>query len=160
MSIVQRYVKSTNSSSLADDELHHDTEALAAMALASNIGSLLFRLKYAGDQMSLKPLLFIWRVKIAGKAKNHGWSGIAEEVADISLWHWLEDFCPECNGLGHPKMPKAPTLEAMTCPACNGTGKKKLHCHAEIYDHVMDSVAWIEEICGLAAKESRIKLGD
>ncbi len=160
MSIVQRYVKATNSSSLADDELHHDTEALAAMALASNIGSLLFRIKYAGDQMSLKPLLIIWRIKIADRAKHRGWSGISEEVADISLWHWMEDFCPECNGLGHPKMPKAPTLEAMTCPACNGTGKKKLKCHAEIYDHVMDVVAWLDRLTAEAASNFRYKLGD
>ena len=159
MGIVQDYARATHSSSLQDDELHHDTEKLAAVALSSKLGSLLFRIKYAGDEMSLIPLMEIWRKMVSEKAKRHKWAEVAEEVADISLWHWIEDVCRECNGLGHPKMPKAPTLEAMTCQTCGGSGKKTLKCDTEIRDYVLDCVADLNDLSGRAARESQYKLG-
>lgn len=79
MAFVEKYVASLNASSLLDDAQHHQTDALAAAALADGtgagpgLGSLLSRVKYAdgsvnklfeGGTANLAELLRIWTAAV------------------------------------------------------------------------------------------------
>ncbi len=158
MNIIQQYARSVNSKSLQDDSTHHHTDALAAVALSSKFGSILYRVKFAADQHSLVPLLEIWRNIVKKRAERDGFAHLAEEVADISLWAWMDDICPACHGRGHPVITGTPTLEAMPCPACNGSGRKPLQCDSEIKEWVRDCMARLEEMASDAARKARFKL--
>lgn len=146
MNVIQKYARAVNSSNLADNELHHETDVLAAMALSSAIGSILHRVKYANDEMSLKPLMLIWREMVLVRAKRGKWLHVAEEVADISLWHWIEEICHTCHGRKFEEIPNTPSLAAIVCPDCSGSGKRKLACDAEIRDFVLDSIQCLESM--------------
>lgn len=158
MFIIKKYAASVNSCCLTDDEHHHQTDALAAVALSSKLGSLLYRAKWCGDQFSVLPLLEIWRGMVLHRAKRGNWPDVAEEVADISLWYWLENTCNTCKGRGHPIVPDTPNLQAIQCECCSGTGRKKLQCHAEIKDHVLDSVQVLEQMARDAGRMAAKKL--
>ena len=140
VSIGERYARSVNSSSLRDDDLHHQTDVLMAFALSSDLGSALFRVKYANDHASLPDLVTVWRARIFKKALERGWAENAQQVADESLKYWLNDICPACDGKGHPKIINAPTLAACTCTECQGTGKLTLRCDERIIEKVKDAV--------------------
>lgn len=151
MKIVQQYTKAVATADLLDDEMHHNTDVLAAVALSSNLGSTLFRAKFMGDQRSVKEMLSLWRGIIRKKAKGRSWEEYCEEVADISLWFWMDDLCQTCKGRGHPIVISTPTLAASTCPDCNGTGRKTLECDAQIKEVVKDAIQQLEKI----SQESR-----
>ena len=158
MNIIKQYTRAANSSDLRNDETHHQPEVLAAVALGSTLGSLLFRAKYCGDQSSIPPLYAIWREMVLKKATRRKWVKDAESVADISLMHWLDDICHQCHGRGHPVIKDTPTLEASACTACNGTGRKKLHCDASIKEYVLDSVQSLESMVSEASYKARMKI--
>lgn len=70
MGFAEKYVASIGSSNLMDDAQHHQTDPLAAAALAGDIGALLCRVKYAdgvltrmfeGSQQNLAQLLRFWK---------------------------------------------------------------------------------------------------
>lgn len=160
MKIAEQYTRSVNSSSLADDDRHHNTDALAAVALSSDIGSALFRVKYALDKTSLPELILIWRGKVAKKAKERGWSQHARVVADESLLYWMDDRCKICEGRGAPKIIHSPILEDCVCSACNGTTKRKLVVGAEIKDYVLDALEQLSSMEREAGARAMRKLSD
>lgn len=158
--IAQKYSNAVNSSCLTDDERHHSTDALAAVALSSEFGSLLFRTKYADDKWSIPELIRVWRLKIAQKAEKRGWPQHARVIADESLNYWLDNICRVCDGKGHPKVITAPTLEACVCQACNGTARRPLSVDPAIRDHVRDALQQLESMEREAGSAALKKLSD
>lgn len=158
MKIIERYAGAVNTSDLRDDERHHQTDILAAVALSSKLGSLLHRAKNANDQYSIIPLLELWRAACKRRAKEDKWKKVAEEVADISLWYWLDDLCQVCKGRGHPVIIDTPTLEAATCQDCHGTGRKKLQCSENIKGLVLDGVQILDRMANEAGCKAAKKL--
>lgn len=82
MGFPDRYIASIGSSNLLDDGLHHQTEPLATAALASDIGSLLCRVKFAdgtldrqfeGNQQNLAQLLRIWTAEVIRRGRARRW---------------------------------------------------------------------------------------
>lgn len=158
--IALKYARSVNSSSLTDDERHHQLDALAAVALSSEYGSLFFRAKYADDKGSIPELIRVWRDQIAKKAKRQRWTQNARVVADESLLYWLDDVCRVCDGKGYPKIINAPTLEACVCQACNGTAKRPLNVDKAIIDLVKDALQQLESMEREAGGRAMRKLAD
>ena len=135
MCFAEKYAKSVNSSNLMDDPFHHQTDALAAAAMAGDLGALLARVKYAdgsisrlfeGGTANLASLLRIWTAVVTEKGKARGWIKAPDmqiapilyrRVAEASLAHWLDSHCKDCGGTG------AKGAEAFyaVCPSCNGT---------------------------------------
>ena len=158
MKVIEKYAGAVNSTNLKDDEHHHNTDVLAAVALTTRLGSNLLRAKYAGIEASTKPLMDDWKCIILKRAIREGWTQFAEEVALISLWYWLEPICETCKGREHPKIPNTPMLEMIVCPTCGGTGRKPLECVAEIQLFVRDGVEQLESMCREAASKANHKL--
>jgi len=156
MKAIIRYAKATNSSNLKDDELNHQTDILAAVALTTRLGSSLFRVKYSGQRADL---LDDWRAIVLKRSLKQGWAEKAQEVADMSLFYWLDDVCETCHGREHPKIPNAPILEIIVCPTCQGSGKKVLICDDKIKDYIRDSIESLDSMCREAAYKANRKLG-
>ena len=90
MGFTDRYIASIGSSNLMDDALHHQTDPLAAAALAGDVGALLCRVKYAdgtlnrmfeGNQQNLAQLLRIWTVEVIKRGRSRRW------VPENTAWH-------------------------------------------------------------------------
>lgn len=143
MGFADKFVHSLKSSNLRDDAFHHDLDAIAAAALAGDLGSLLCRVKYAdgtinklfeGSSGNLAHLLRIWTAAVTEKGKHRRWVSINSErdvftahalykrVAQASLAHWLDGRCKGCNGTGL-------SLKSLRgCMACGGTGEAEVSC--------------------------------
>lgn len=160
MQIVQRYATAAVSSNLKNDEHHTATDVLAAVALSSDIGHLLFRLKYCNDRSVYGRLLDAWVAKIGKKAARRGWLHNAERVAVAALQHWINDVCPSCSGRGHKKMPDAPMLCDEACELCNGSGKRALRCDDDIVELVKDSLQMLDSLTYEAGGNAMRKLAD
>lgn len=118
MGFADRYVCAIGSANLLDDALHHQTEPLAAAALAGDIGALLCRVKYAdgtlsrmfeGNQQNMAQLIRIWTTAVIEKGQARRWvrnediqiaHGLYKRVAEASLAHWLDSNCKACSGTG------------------------------------------------------------
>jgi len=48
-----------------------------------------------------------------------------QHVATVIVGHWLNQVCPECNGLKFEVIPDSPVLSDKQCKACHGTGLKR-----------------------------------
>ncbi|MFA6204403.1 MAG: hypothetical protein WC710_14590 [Gallionella sp.] len=160
VTVAEKYTMSVNSSSLTDDARHHSLDVIAAVALSSDIGSALFRVKYAMDKKSLPELIQLWRGKVAKKAKERGWERHARIVADESLLYWLDDRCKVCEGRGAPKIIHSPVLEDCVCHACNGTAKRRLIVVPEIGDYVLDALEQLASMEREAGARAVKKLAD
>lgn len=163
MGIVQSYCRATISSNLKDDEFHHQTEKLAAVALSGRLGSMLFRVKYANDHTSYNTLKEAWTEVVTAKSVLRQWPKevSAKKIARISLDYWQNDVCTECGGTGHKPLALVPNvLSDDPCPACHGTTKKPLQVKHNIRDYVADMVETIEEMTRHAAGEAMRKLAD
>lgn len=161
---VEKYIGVLNSSDLRDDEFHHDTNALAAAALADAtgsgvlFGSLLARVKYANGTVhklfeagtgNLATLLRIWAVVVAEKGHARGWvkattvwdvqaaQTLYDRVANMSLAHWLDGRCEPCGGAG-----VMPTRRTCTC--CAGSGRAQIEAGRYESDLVRDMVSELE----------------
>ena len=162
--IAERYANSVGSSNLMDDEMHHQTDILASVSLSSKLGSLLYRVKFSGDKFSLAPLLDVWRQIVLKKAANRSWSDLADQVADISLWFWVDDMCQHCKGRGHipvagPETDGRQVLSDVPCPICKGSKKRKIVCDKAILRYVEDCVQTLERMANEAGRLAEKKLG-
>ncbi|MDC8759045.1 hypothetical protein [Janthinobacterium fluminis] len=118
MNVIQKYTRALGSSNLRDDAHHHSTEVLAAAALCHDLGTKLFRVKYAGDATSYPALLEAWREVVITKAAHRTWPADVSpaKVARLSLDHWLNDVCLACTGRGYePVRGKASTMSDVPC---------------------------------------------
>lgn len=166
MPFAERYLNALSSSNLQDDELHKQTEILAAAALAdltggsgSVFGSMLSRVKY-GDGISHKTfeagnrnlavLLRVWKRVVASRGTERGWfpkprtewdanavfSRYAQ-IAEQSLAHWLGGNCESCNGTTLSPL-------GLTCKACNGTGAAPIIGENVVADRTRDMASELE----------------
>ena len=161
MQIVAKYSRSVTSSNLKDDAHHHSTEALAAVALSSALGSNLFRVKYANDATEYNSLLEKWREIVKKKSIIRSWPDdiSTRKVARISLEYWLDDICRTCKGRGHlPIVDVDKVLSDDPCPCCNGTTKKPIEAHNRIIDYVTDMVKSLENMALYSGDQATKKL--
>jgi hypothetical protein len=140
---VEKYVRAVNSSDLRDDEHHSSTHALTAAALADLsgggeiLGSMLARVKFAhgthrktfeSGNRELAQLLHTWKAVVRQRGVERKWMAIRTEwdataafkffdqVAELSLAHWLDGSCETCKGA-------KVTQDRRMCVDCAGSGK-------------------------------------
>lgn len=160
----EKYLRSLNTSNLKDDELNHQTDALAAAALADLsggsgvvFGSLLARTKYAdgthhkvfeAGNRNLAALLRAWTTLVVQKGLDRQWLKIKHEwdikaahgmyakIARVSLAHWLQGECEVCNG--------TKIAAGRACTPCAGTGREPIAGGALEVERVKDMVGELE----------------
>lgn len=162
MGIIEKYSRATQSSNLRSDEHHHDVDKLAAVALSSEFGALLFRVKYANDATSYNRLKDEWRWYVKKRAAVAGWPMHVKElaVADHALNHWINDICPVCGGKCFKKMEFIDVLSDEPCDACEGSGKKSIQCPDQIRKFVGEMVSALEGMTIVAGGQAVSKLAD
>lgn len=161
MGIIESYSRATQSSNLKDDQFHHTTEKLAAVALSSKLGSVLFRVKYANDATSYARLLEDWIEIVVIKAAIRNWPKEVSprKIARLSLEYWINDLCQCCGGKGYPSLENVPNvLSDKQCKVCDGTGKRAIAAKHDLVDYVADMVEAIEEMTRHAGSEAIKKL--
>lgn len=163
MGFTDRYIASIGSSNLMDDALHHQTDPLAAAAIAGDIGALLCRVKYAdgtlnrmfeGNQQNLAQLLRIWTVEVIKRGRSRRWvpentawdaaaaQALYRRVAEKSLAHWLDGKCRGCSGTGVKVL-----LGNGLCTSCKGTGVAAVYGAAGLeLERVKDMVSELSSI--------------
>jgi hypothetical protein len=165
MPFAERYLNAINSANLQDDELHHQTEVLAAAALAdltggsgTVFGSMLTRAKYGNGAKKIfdsgirdiAVLLRVWKTVVKERARERAWFPMPrtewdanaifrrlDQIAEQSLAHWIGGHCECCNGT---------TVGAMgsTCKACAGTGLAPILGDNMVADRTRDMVSELE----------------
>lgn len=161
-SLAERYVLAVGSGNLKSDELHYDTDLLAAMALSSTFGGLLFRAKYFNDPASYRRLLAQWTWIVSTKAGRRAWPVHIpiDKVAFLSLKRWMNSVCPACTGRKKETIFNTPSLSAKDCALCDGTGQTTLRCNPAIRDYVLDMVEELyddERRAGVRAKKKLLR---
>ena len=163
MGFADRYISAIGSSNLMDDALHHQTEPLAAAALAGDIGALLCRVKYAdgtlakmfeGNVGNLAQLLRIWTAEVIRRGQTRRWvpantawdaqaaQALYRRVAEKSLAHWLDSTCKGCSGTGVRAL-----LGNGICTSCKGSGAAAIHGTAGLeLERVKDMVSELSAI--------------
>jgi hypothetical protein len=170
MPFAERYLNALNSSNLQDDELHKQTEVLAAAALAdltggsgSVFGSMLSRAKYAdpvqhktfeSGNHNLAVLVKVWTQAVVEKGVarqwlkiKHTWDipaahGIYKKIALHSLAHWLGGECEQCNGT------KISASSGRACTHCVETsGREPVKGGALEVRYIKDMVSELESLC-------------
>jgi len=158
-----RYLHALSTSNLKDDAQHHQTEALAAAALADLsggsgelFGSMLLRAKINGvprqaiesAAQELGVLLRVWTGEVARKGFERKWMNIKAEwdikaayamyakIARVSLAHWLGGECECCHG--------TKIVESRACTHCGGTGREPVQGGAIEREKVLDMVSELE----------------
>ncbi len=170
MRIIQRYSRAATSSNLRDDEHNHQTEILAAAALASmhigcELGTKLFRVKYSNDASSYPNLLSEWCDIVKSKSRTRNWPEEIShsKIAKESLNYWLNDQCIMCGGHGHQEVENVPqVLKDDPCAACDGSGRRALGvdvAHNRI-EYVEQMVELLEKMIIHAGGETMRKLSD
>lgn len=167
MGIVQSYCSATLSSNLKDDEFHHATEKLAAVAISGmptgSPANLLFRVKYANDATSYNALLGEWETIVSTKAVIRSWPKHinARKVARLSLEHWVNDVCPVCSGRGHVPLAGIPNvLDDAPCQSCRGTAIKPLICEENWRKYITEMVEALDSMAVYAGGEAIKKLAN
>ena len=149
--LAQRYVRAVGSGNLKNDDRHFDTDVLAAVALSSTFGALLFRVKYFNEVSSYRRLLheWTWIVSCKGLRRNWGVHIPTDVVADESLRRWVDGRCKVCTGVGKKKIFNTPMLSDRDCKACIGTGEEPLRGDRRLHDFIRDMV---EELTAMERK--------
>ena len=177
MGFTDRYIASIGSSNLMDDALHHQTDPLAAAAIAGDIGALLCRVKYAdgtlnrmfeGNQQNLAQLLRIWTAEVIKRGRFRRWvpentawdaagaQALYRRVAEKSLAHWLDGTCKGCSGTGVKVL-----LGNGQCTSCKGTGVAPVYGVAGLeLERVKDMVSELSSIYDSHSGRARSLLRD
>lgn len=158
--LAQRYARATQSNNLRSDELHYDVDSLAAVALSSEFGGMLFRVKYANDSSSYVRLAEVWEWEVKKRAALQRWPTRINDakVAKASLKYWLNDICPACQGHGVTKKPFEEALSDEPCDVCEGSGKRPIECHPELLQYVQRMVCALDEVAATAGQAAMAKL--
>ncbi len=156
----QIYARSAHSHNLKSDATHHDTDMLAAIALTSELGSLLFSVKYANQVANYGSLLRGWEGQVKIKATHAKWPNHVNQlvVAKSSLDYWLNDICPCCEGRGKARMPFVDHFSDSACELCDGSGKKPVPVNRHIYAYVGRMIQELEEMTRKAGDDAVRKL--
>lgn len=158
---VEGYTRAVGSSNLKCDEYHTDTDKLAAAALSGDLGSRIFRVRYANDASSYPALLDAWCDMVKIKAALRGWpiDVSAGQIAKLSLAHFLNDVCEPCGGKGYLPVIGAPQVVSDTpCKCCSATGIKPVHAKRDIIQYVADMVESLADLSRTSAQTAMRKL--
>ncbi len=161
MNVIQKYTRSITTSNLRDDAHHHHTEVLAAAALCRDLGTKLFRVKYASDATSYPALLEAWREIVIGKAATRSWPADVSpaKMARLSLDHWLNDVCPACTGRAYEPVRGAPSVMSdVLCRTCRGTGRRAVKAKHNELKYVEQMVEALDAISAHAAGQTMKRL--
>ncbi len=161
MNVIQKYTRSITASNLRDDAHHHHTEVLAAAALCRDLGTKLFRVKYASDATSYPALLEAWREIVIGKAATRSWPADVSpaKMARLSLDHWLNDVCPACTGRAYEPVRGAPSVMSdVPCRICRGTGRRAVAAKHNELKYVEQMVEALDAISAHAAGQTMKRL--
>ena len=160
--LAQKYSKAIHSSNLKNDNMHFDTDALAAVALSSPLGALLFRVKYANDATSYVRLAQQWEWQVKVHAAKFGWPEHVKDdlVAKAALKFWLNDLCPVCGGKGKQKHEWVETLSDVDCESCEGTGRRPVDGNVRLRKYVMEMVGLLESMAIAAGNTAMRKLAN
>jgi hypothetical protein len=160
--MARRYARATQSNNLKSDEFHHDVDSLAAVAMSTELGSMLFRVKFANDATSYVKLAQTWEWEVKKRAALAGWPVHVkdETVAKTSLKHWLNDLCPACTGKGVQKKAFEETLSDDACEVCEGGGKRPIECADQIRGYVAEMVYALDEAALVAGNAAIAKLAE
>lgn len=159
--VIQKYARAIGSSNLQDDQFHHNTEVLAAAALCRDLGTKLFRVKYANDATTYQALLEDWREIVAKKAVLRAWPADVSprKIARLSLNHWLNDVCQACTGRGYDAVKGVPTvLSDIPCRACGGTARRAVQAKHNLIQYVEDMVEVLDAMSAHAAGQTMKRL--
>jgi len=159
--VIQKYTRALGSSNLRDDAHHHTTEVLAAAALCRDLGTKLFRVKYAGDATTYPALLEAWREIVITKASHRRWPADVSpaKIARLSLDHWLNDVCLACTGRAYePVKGVASVLSDAPCRACAGSGRRAVAAKRNIEQLVIDMVESLDALAAHAAGQTMKRL--
>lgn len=105
----------------------------------------IFRLKLK----NLTPVL----TQTVGYMERKGIEYPLEKAGPIVGW-WLNKNCPECKGLGRPKILDAPILGKLACPRCHGSGE----VHIPYGDDGRRVVAWLDDCLNYGRQATRARL--
>lgn len=95
-------------------------DRLLALAHATRLGGLLWRLRLANDAAAFRPAaLIIAKRMLRGPHDN---PKVVERVASCALMEWLDDLCRPCRGRGYLAPKDTPVLTSV-CTVCNGSGR-------------------------------------
>ncbi|CUI09824.1 hypothetical protein BN2497_14425 [Janthinobacterium sp. CG23_2] len=161
MNVIQKYTRALASSNLRDDAHHHSTEVLAAAALCRDLGTKLFRVKYASDATTYPALLEAWCEIVIGKASHRTWPPDVSpaKIARLSLDHWLNDVCPACTGRGYEPMRGKPAmLSDVACRTCAGSGRRAVAAKHNLVHLVEDMVEALDAMSAHAAGKAMKRL--
>lgn len=149
MGFSDKYAASLMSYDLRDDATHHDTEALAAKALAERgrLSGLLHRVKVGRDAAALAVLIPLWNARVKKVGAERKWMGkprtawdvqaadkLYAVVADKSLKYWMHPHCLPCGGTG------IATVNQCRCMDCKGTGVAVMAGPALVVERTRDMV--------------------
>ncbi len=163
MQVIQKYSHAIGSSNLRDDAHHHATEVLHAAAWSGELGSKLFRVKYANDVTTYPALLEAWRDIVKSKAVLRHWPAdiSPSKIARLSLNHWLNDVCPSCTGRGYQPVAGVPSVMSdIACKQCAGTAKRSIEAKHSLMDYVTAMAEVLDEMSARAAGEMMRKLAN
>ena len=161
----KKYISSTLSSDLRDDEFHSATLPLRASAYADYdgchavLGSLLCRVKYGSGAhqefeeggRNMATLVRAWSAAVTEKGRSRGWMKpktawdvdaafrLYARVAEASLAHWIDNRCGPCAGAG-----VMPTRRLCTC--CAGSGRSQVDAGRFETGIILDLVSELEGI--------------
>ena len=122
----KRYASDCLSSNLQDDDRHHNTDTLHAVAIAVE-GFAAMILRARQTQRITKDLRDLWRMLVIDECIERNWYHARKDIADIALWYFCEDhICPTCRGRGSAVIIGSPILSDVTCDGCGGTGRKEI----------------------------------
>lgn len=161
MNVIQKYTSAVGASNLRDDPHHYATEVLAAAALCRDIGTKLFRVKFAADASSYPALLEEWIRIVESKAALRLWpvDVSPRKIARLALEHWLNDVCLACAGRGYQPVKGAPSVLSDTaCRACGGTAKRAVEAKHNLIQLVEDMVEALNAISAHSAGQMMKRL--
>jgi hypothetical protein len=161
MGLVQRYAHAAGSGNLKNDALHHAPDVLAAVALSSDYGGMLFRAKYQNDLAAYQRLLHHWTWIVSCKALRRSWPEHIpiNKVALISLNRWISNVCPACTGRRLETIFNTPHLSDKACRLCDGSGEAPLRVDERWRDYVLDMIEELTADEYKAAARAAKKLG-
>lgn len=158
--IAERYARAAGSGNLKNDAYHFDTDVLAAVALSTTFGGLLFRAKFQNDAVSYRRLLDQWTWIVSCKAVRRHWPDHVDvkTIAFLSLNRWLSAVCPACTGRRNETIFNTPALSDKACKVCDGTGEAPLRCPEVLRDLIEDMVEELHADERKAGARARKKL--
>ncbi len=163
MKLARKYSRAVNSSNLRDDDQHHQTDVLAAMALGSvenHLGPLLYRVKFANQASSYPQLMEKWGRLMLNRSIICVWPEHIkpEKISSLSLDYWLNDACQTCTGRKSDRIDNTPCLSGVDCADCGGTGRRALECDPREIPYVENAVVQLDIIIRRSGNAGERKL--